>query len=187
MLATPLSRWSVTARLWGWGSPRERGRRCWGRDGLSHPPPLRSRHHSQNGRKRLWVGAVATVGQATRPRRRPRPRLTDLRVSRGRVFHCFPGPGTERKLGSDGHKPDQGAGKISPLPHFLSRRRSERGKREKVGADAPRPPSCSLPVNAPERKVTGPLVVSWAGISLVLCGMGVFMGIVTHGYRRVPF
>lgn len=95
---------------------------------------------------------------------------------RGRAFHCSPGPGTERKLGSDGLKPDHGAGKISPFPHFLSRRRSERGKREKVGADAPRPPSCSLPVNAPERKVTGPLVVSWAGIFLVLCGMGVLVG-----------
>lgn len=45
-----------------------------------------------------------------------------------------------------------------------------------MGADAPRPPSCSLPVNAPERKVTGPLVVSWAGTFLVLCGMGVLVG-----------
>lgn len=129
---------------------------------------------------------MATVGQAAGPGPGPRPRLTDLRVSRGRVFHCFPGPGTERKLGSDGHKPDHGAGKISPLPHFLSRRRSERGKREKVGADAPRPPSCSLPVNAPERKVTGPLVVSWAGIFLVLCGTGVFVGSLLMGTGGSP-
>lgn len=106
------------------------------------------------------MGSAATVSRATGPG----TRLRDLRVYRGRAFHWSPGPGTERKLGSDGHKPDHGAGKISPLPHFLSRRRSEQGKREKVGADAPRPPSCSLPMNAPERKVTGPLDVSRAGI-----------------------
>lgn len=106
------------------------------------------------------MGSAATVSRATGPG----TRLRDLRIYRGRAFHWSPGPGTERKLGSDGHKPDHGAGKISPLPHFLSRRRSEQGKREKVGADAPGPPSCSLLMNAPERKVTGPLDVSWAGI-----------------------
>jgi len=56
-----------------------------------------------------------------------------------------------------------------------------------VGADAPRPPSCSLPMNAPERKVTGPLDVSRAGILIALCGMGLLMGVVTRGYRRGPF
>lgn len=106
------------------------------------------------------MGAAATASQAAGPG----TRLRALRVYRGRAFSWSPGPGTQRKLGSDGHKPDHEAGKISPLPHFLSRRRSEQGKREKVGADAPRPPSCSLPMNVLKRKVTGPLDVSRAGV-----------------------
>ena len=81
------------------------------------------------------MGAAATVSRATGSG----TRLRDLGGYRGRAFHWAPGPGTERKLGSDGHKPDHGAGKISPLPHFLSRSLSEQGKREKVGAE-PHPP-----------------------------------------------
>lgn len=104
------------------------------------------------------MGAAASASRATGPGTR------QTCVYWGRAFSWSPGPGTERKLGSDGHKPDHGAGKMSPLPHFFFRRRSEQGKREKVGADAPRPPSCSLPMSAPKRKVTGPLDVSWAGI-----------------------
>lgn len=111
--------------------------------------------------------AAATVSRAAGPG----TRLRDLGGYRGRAFHWSPGPGTERKLGSDGQKPDHGAGKISPLPHFLSRRRSEEGKREKVRADAPSPPSCSLPMSAPERKVTGPLdVLGLGSFSIVWFG-----------------
>lgn len=71
------------------------------------------------------MGAAATVSRATGPG----TRLRDLGVYWGRAFYWSPGPGTERKLGSDGHKPDHGAGKILPLPHFLSRRLSDQGKR----------------------------------------------------------
>lgn len=43
----------------------------------------------------------------------------------GARLPLFPGPGTERKLGSDGHKPDHGAGKISTLPQTSVRARDE--------------------------------------------------------------
>lgn len=68
------------------------------------------------------MGAAAS-GRATGPG----TRLRDLLVYRGRAFHCSSGPGTERKLGSDGHKPDHGPGKISPLPQ-TSVRAWEEGK-----------------------------------------------------------
>ena len=125
------------------------------------------------------MGAAASAGRTTGPG----TRLRDLRVYRGRAFHCFLG------LAPSGNWEVTGTSRIMERGRSLHfpRRRSERGTREKVGADAPRPPSCSLPVNAPERKVTGPLDVSWAGIFLVFCGMGEVMGIVTHGYRRGPF
>lgn len=66
--------------------------------------------------------------------------------------------------------------------HFLSTHRSDPGKREKVGAKAPRPPWGFLLTNAPKRKVTGPLVVS---------RVAVFISIVYHGsacgYQRGLF
>lgn len=61
----------------------------------------------------------------------PGTRLRVLGMYRGRAFHWSPGPGTERKLGSDGYKPDHGAGKISPLPPLplqTSIRAREEGK-----------------------------------------------------------
>lgn len=98
------------------------------------------------------------------------------------AFSWLQGLGTKLKLGSDGHQPDHGAGKISPLPHFLYTHRSDPGKREKVGAKAPRPPRGFLLTNAPKWKVTGPLVVS---------RVAVFISIVCHGsacgYQRGLF
>lgn len=89
--------------------------------------------------------------------------------------------GTERKLGSDGHEPERGAGTISPLPHVLARRRAEPGTRAQVGADAPRPPSWSLSMNAPERKVTGPLDVHRAGVFVSCLAWGQEGPLPDHG------
>lgn len=89
-----------------------------------------------------------------------RQRLASVSGWGGGAFSWLQGLGTKLKLGSDGHQPDHGAGKISPLSHFLSTHRSDPGEREKVGAKAPRPPRGFLLTNVPKRKVMGPLVVS---------------------------
>lgn len=143
-----------------------------GAAGSSPPPPLRPGHRSPSGRKRLWVGAAAATGPGARQRLASVPGARLLPVSSA---------GTERKLGSDGHKPDRGAGKISPLPHVLARRRAEPGKREQVGADAPRPPSWSLSMKAPERKVTGPLDVHRAGVFVSCLAWGQEGPLPDHG------
>lgn len=122
------------------------------------------------------MGAAAATGPGARQRLASVPGARLLPVSSA---------GTERKLGSDGHKPDRGAGKISPLPHVLARRRAEPGKREQVGADAPRPPSWSLSMNAPERKVTGPLDMHRAGVFVSCLAWGQAGPLPDHGGPRV--
>lgn len=121
----------------------------------------------------------------------PGTRLRDLGVYRGRAFHWSPGPGTERKLGSDGHKPDRGAGKILPLPHFLSRRLSERGKR--WGLTPPPPPKATLvfpPGECSRAEGNGALGSFLGWDLLVLCGVGLLLGIVNSwvwgGRRGLP-
>lgn len=139
----PISHASYPA---GWslrlGSARERGLRCWGRVGQRHPP-LRSRQqHSSSGRSRLWAGAMATAGEAAGLG--SRQRLASVSGWCGGAFSWLQGLGTKLKLGNDGHQPDHGAGKISPLPHFLSTHRSDPGKRSGVKPQGlPGPDECS--------------------------------------------
>lgn len=91
----------------------------------------------------------------------------------GGVFSWLHDPGTKMKLGREGHQPDYGARKISPLPHFLQTlvRSREEGK---GWVKALRPLWGSLRTNALKRKVAGPLVVSRVRVwNESVCGYGV--------------